>query len=177
MTSAQEQRLLLTHVQKRPVRHNTYGQMETPEKFQDMSRMCFPSNKFGHLPIASRFGFCSHLTPDHRTLPIQLYVHRSGITTHVILYFDSSERVLHQPHNPVNLPSHRGLVTARVSSAPICFRTYSTYRVWSERCNAFSVLHRVWEPILSLEILEKYMRNMLNYVNILLPEVLRSHSK
>jgi hypothetical protein len=37
--------------------------------------------------------------------------------------------------------------------------------------------HRVWEPILSLEILEKYMRNMLNYVNILLPEVLRSHSK
>jgi len=29
----------------------------------------------------------------------------------------------------------------------------------------------VWEPILSLEILEKYMRNMLNYVNILLPEV------
>ena len=88
----------------------------------------------GTYPIASRFGFCSHLTPDHRTLPIQLCVHRSGITRHVILYFDSSERVLHQPHNPVNLPSHdhRRLVTARVSSAPICSHIVRI-GVWSVR--------------------------------------------
>ena len=127
-------------VQKRPkfqpVQHNqdTYGQMETPEKFQDMSRMCFPSNKFElWAPTQSRVVSYDRIIGH---LPIQLCVHslRSGITTHVILYFDSSERVLHQPHNPVNLPSHdhRRLVTARVSSAPICSHIVRI-GVWSVR--------------------------------------------